>query len=480
MAGLKKILSVVFLLAAFSTVRAASDDPQLKIVRTDVDSVRNGFITACHKFGIDVIAENTMNCNGVSFDLVYNQSDYIKFSGYRVRDLKTVYVNHNELTNNYARVAVGAASGDKAWEDAVDEPVAVHLEFVVVSTAPDYAVSQLFAEFEFQQPGAVVIRDTGAVTINLPVKKINYKIHSYVDVYPGDADNNGIVDTRDYLPIDRHNGTGALTKNFRSFKRENAGTMWYPQRVLRWDSAAVTYSDCDGNGDITIADGLITSANMDKTHESAMRALSNEPIKGLYSAENIAEDGDIRVPIAVSSRREFIALSGRAEIPQGFEIKGVEAGDFFDDSPTIICKPSGDGRSADFLISRSDRKSKASEGIAGYLVLTGSPSTLPDITTKNLTAITDYGMLFGIEPLKTSSVEPDAADVVILTGEVLEIGQPVGFADLAVYDYSGQNVMNRRIAGSANISLSELKRGVYFVVLKKKNEIIRKKILLTK
>ncbi len=476
----KRILIIALFVLFSGQLFAENNSRHLKVQRTDVDSIRAGFITATKKFGINVIAENTMNCNGVSFELEYNQSNYIKFSGYEVRDLKNVSVNHYEMGGDMGTVIVGAGSGDKPWERAIDEPIAVYLEFVVAPSAPDYVVSELYAEFNFLQPGADIITDTGTVTIQFPKKKVNYKIHGYVNVHPGDADNNGIVDSRDYLVVYRHNGTGALTKNFRSFKRETPSVQWYSQPALRWDSAMVTFADCDGNGDITMADELIVSANMHKTHSQGTTSiLPTQPIRGMCDAKGIAKEGDTRIPIKVTSDKEFIAFCGKVKLNETYgKIKGIEAGDFFGENPVILSKVSNEEKSAEFLISHNGNRILETEGIAGYLVIEGEYSNLPEISLDGLQAINNNGSIFPIEQLIMNSVEDEDEQSIMLANGQLKIENMEYGNELTIFDYTGQKIIRREINGSANISLENYSNGVYFITLQKKDSIIRKKILL--
>ena len=490
----KKRILIVLLLCipialSSSILKAGVNDPYLKIVRTDVDSVRDGFITACYTFGFDVIAENTERCSGVSFDLLYNQSDVIKFSGSATRDLMKAFVDSRPEPGaaNHSRVIVGALSGDQSSDSGRTSPNAIHLEFVVMASALDYSNSQTFAEFTFRSPEATIITDSGSVTISLPVKVERYKIHSFIDVHPGDTDNNGIVNSDDYQLVERHYGTGSLTDNFRSFKRANPSTMWFPQPALRWDSAMVTYSDCDGNGDITLADGLIVQANLDQTHSSASSFLpivSSIESKERYLSKPIAESGDIRIPIMINSDDKMIGLTGSANI-DGFEgkIKGIEYGEFFGGEPIIISKTLRQGKSVEFLIvNNTEQKIEETNGIAGYIVIESSSSKLPEINFSNIKAVNNAGDIFIIHKENITAIEDDdfnlsSIDYISSFNNELKIENVSNRANFRLVDLAGRTVIRKNICHSESIDMSGLQRGLYIAIIQDKTRIIRKKII---
>ena len=82
----------------------------------------------------------------------------------------------------------------------------------------------------------------------------------YPVIYPGDTNNNGIVDTLDILPIGQYfRETGPI--------RENASLEWEPQfLLLDWTNNDCAYADCNGKGEVNIADVLAICINWGKTH----------------------------------------------------------------------------------------------------------------------------------------------------------------------------------------------------------------------
>jgi hypothetical protein len=87
-------------------------------------------------------------------------------------------------------------------------------------------------------------------------------IFNTTTVYAGDANNDGVVDARDILPIGRFFNT-------RGYVRENGSLTWSPQLVRIWTPLEASYADCNGDGVVHAndVDGIIQ--NYDSTRGSA-------------------------------------------------------------------------------------------------------------------------------------------------------------------------------------------------------------------
>ena len=98
---------------------------------------------------------------------------------------------------------------------------------------------------------------------------INITVNTLVvdSVWPGDADNNGVANIWDILPIGlAYNDSGPL--------RANATTDWIGQYADDWTLSFANgsnhkYADCDGNGSIDVADVNVISLNYGNTHSKA-------------------------------------------------------------------------------------------------------------------------------------------------------------------------------------------------------------------
>ena len=90
-----------------------------------------------------------------------------------------------------------------------------------------------------------------------------------ISVWPGDADNNGIVNIFDINTIVIYfNKTGPT--------RPNASIQWIAQSCQPWNPVAATYADCDGNGKVDIFDINSVIINFGKTHTSSNALFSSK------------------------------------------------------------------------------------------------------------------------------------------------------------------------------------------------------------
>ncbi len=473
---MKYLVLIIVLIISAVFVKTA---PSIKIVRTDVDSSRSSFVTAGYIFGIDIYADSISNCGGVSFDLTFSHADHIKFSSYTLGDFSRVYVNYDLITGGFGRVVVGSSIGDKYGEKAKDNPLAIHLEFVVQMSAPDFEIYTEPVAFEFKQPDAVTIIDGTTTKIPLSNKMYRFNIHGYVDVWPGDANNDNIVDHHDHSQVMLYNGLGSLTKNFRSFKRKNPSTIWAGQTVLRWDSSAVTYADCDGNGDITITDALIVKANMDQIRGQSQTLLENS---GINEFENAyipsAKAGDILYPINIQSDNEFIAMCGTIELAdENINLKSIDAGDFYANNPHILLSQRNENE-IDFYISSFKGNNKELNGLAGYLVFDGTSSVNSDkFNLKNLKGIDNSGRIFDLALGKINNIE-ESEDLMKIDNNLLIFGSNIQFATLEIFNITGASILSRNIENSSFVSLENLSSGIYFVRLNISGNIQYQKIIV--
>jgi hypothetical protein len=82
-----------------------------------------------------------------------------------------------------------------------------------------------------------------------------------VDVWPGDLNNNGVVDTLDILPL-------ADPSNWlqQGIPRDSIDYGWFAHTVQVWDLSPATYADADGSGRVDIEDFFPICLNWGMTH----------------------------------------------------------------------------------------------------------------------------------------------------------------------------------------------------------------------
>lgn len=249
------------------SVLSTSFAQKIRITRTDVEPIRFGFVTATLKFGFDIYIDDISDAKGVTFTLEHTKQDVIQFSGYSNGDFpeKGTIVTNTPFPTR-ASLSVAALSGLQTTDPGVDTPFAVHLEFVVTPTANHLEN----ARFTFSNIRAIVGPDSLVI---IPDSIIDLTINGFINVYPGDANFDGVVNSLDYAEIAFYTGAGSANSTVRGFKRKNASAIWNPQPALAWDSAQVTDVDCDGSGDINLSDMLVIATNIEKRHTDRTRRI---------------------------------------------------------------------------------------------------------------------------------------------------------------------------------------------------------------
>jgi hypothetical protein len=455
------------------------------IERTDVDSSRSTFITASYKFGMDIYAEDVSNCNGVAFEMRYNKKDFIKYSGYDKGDFKNVNITVLDDTD-YMRVIVNAGSGLQADEEGVDNPMIVHLEFVVLQSAPDFESDEFDVEYSFLAPIATYFSEEGIQSLFLEANPVYYKIHGFINVYPGDTDNNGIVDYLDYEPINRFMSLGSKTKNMRSFKRQNASSVWVPQRVLKWDSAMVTYADCDGNSDITMQDALIVTYNLNKTHNIGGKIGPKEDYdRVLYDiAPRIYSDNSTEsYELEINSYYDILAATGSIELlnPDDIEIVGIENGEIFKSRPFLLEHENNSIINFAVGSNSKDEIDKKQGTLVNIIYRKKHPFSSPSFNFSGLRGITNNGAFVSLN--KTTSVNEESLNKDLLKNIgyncFLYKGDDIA-KSIRIYDINGDNIKKYDNVKSSDILfMSDFASGIYFAVIEINKNTYVKKINIT-
>ncbi|HGY56905.1 MAG TPA: T9SS type A sorting domain-containing protein [Caldithrix abyssi] len=103
-----------------------------------------------------------------------------------------------------------------------------------------------------------------------------------VQVYPGDTDNNGLVNAADILPIGIYLGTSGLARN-------NTSIEWIPHEAELWPRRAATFADTDGDGLVSLSDINAIILNWNRTHAENGRAYPAETTNIKQYAENFRQ-----------------------------------------------------------------------------------------------------------------------------------------------------------------------------------------------
>ncbi len=433
---------------------------EIYIQRSDVDTSRNSFITASYTFTINIFVKDIKNTNGVAFQLNYNLANYVRFSQWKIGDYGTPQVVAFEDTAGFGRLIVAVNKGESTISDSITDPLVITLEFVTLQNAPNNYINT----FEFINPVATIIDTLGRSIIALSSELIAYNLHGYVDVWPGDTDNNGLVDHLDFAPVSQYVGFGSATKKMKSFKRKSGSAIWGPHSVLTWDSAAVTYADCDGNGDITISDMLIVTYNIGKdtnnyqVKKNKAEILSKFPSPTLFSNESTR-----KIPIIVNTNNGIMAATGEINIGNlnQDEIIGVEPGSAFADYP-FNYSVKRDGKL--YFAVGSYSKTLSDNNEIANLVVSNSFNCDIDLYLQSMKGIDKYGSIIPLSVISGVAYEDGKEEI---NGTHLVLDEYVD--KIIVCNLIGQIISEFK--NTKYLELSNLERGFYYINIFDKGNI---------
>lgn len=310
----------------------------ISLVRNDVDSSRAHFVTATFRFGLDVKLTNVPGCNGTSFELRFSNAQYVRYSGYSKGDFDEqgiMVVDRSDISTGDGRLYIGVLSGNPAGSAGTDNPVAIRLDFVVTPDAPHGN----YSTFSFVSAKAVVNSDSGAV-IDLRSDNTVLAIRSFIKIWPGDANNDGKVNTNDISTIGSFLTNSDNQGPFRGFKRNPSSAYWVPQTALAWDSVLATSADCDGSGEVTLNDILVVQLNFFRERIVSKQIPDNTQATSPYINPKPIELplSAVKVPVYCRVDRPFIGAAARItwNSPESsYKVIGIEPGEEF--GGDILC-----------------------------------------------------------------------------------------------------------------------------------------------
>lgn len=452
---MKKIRYILTALALMLLAQTATEAQTLRFVRTDVDSSRSKFVTATYIFGFDIYADSVDYCSNVTFELRYNKTAFIRFSEWEAGNFGPTTESYvlpliDEATD-FGRIVVSCGMDGSPDTSSPRNPKVIHLEFAVIPASPHFET----VTFSVYNPKATVWKDSTVQVVNLSSEPIDYTIHSFVNAWPGDADNNGVVDHLDFATVSYYLGMGPNTKQMRSFRREPASTLWAPQSVIAWDTAAATYADCDGNGEVNMTDNLVVTYNYDNTHPVA--GIQTNKYDFMHSGSaNATLSKKITVPIYAESNKEYLAATGYISDEQfgDFTLASiVPYGTLADDKDAFAFYKNSDG-GVDFIVGTLNKTTKINgSSIIGALVFESNSfgGTLNAPRIDNFNAISRFGEIFPLNGF-TSVAETISSELsVAVETDNLIVSNPTGkhLNQIKIYNINGEEVLIEEINSSS-------------------------------
>jgi len=204
---------------------------------------------------------SSANFYGVSFHLEWNKPEYIEYDSYS----NGAVLGSNPIVlvqpfNNRIEVGATRTSGS-----STSGGVVIVCTLKVKSQPPqqENITLTLTNITATQSDGSSLNLETCGTSI------INFS--SCIEVWPGDANNDGVVNVSDLLRIGLHyNKTGPA-------RNSDSPNNWVAQCVSSgWNPEAAAYADCNGNGLVNAGDVLAIGLNYGRTHGTMAKVSTKE------------------------------------------------------------------------------------------------------------------------------------------------------------------------------------------------------------
>ncbi len=417
---------------------------------------------------MDIVVSGVKNCTGVSFELQYNAAKYVVFSNWKARDLGlqgTFAYDLSDTASDKGSVHLGSLSGTAVTDPGIDNPVAVHLDFVVRPDAPN----ALPISFNFVHAQAVS-SDSGGRIVSLSSSSYNVTVHGFVKVWPGDADNNGVVDSRDATTVGAYLKQGSGASNVRGYHRDPSSTLWMAQPALVWDSSKATYADCDGSGDVTLSDNLVVQINFGYLHSIIKNGSANdiqsvhEPVLPEFphhAASMPRQELCASLPMPLAAAAFELQYPQGAALPLGFE----------SDDPEVVCSlfdADAEHNRVFLTFGSVDRVNRLKSGLLGRLVYAADVSTA---SWTQALGSSGGGSIVSLKSFTSVDTEIPNSEVELSIGSgTLRISN-ANVTRVEIVDILGRRFLSTDVVDQANqsIDISALPSGTYMLLLSTHN-----------
>ncbi len=275
---------------------------QLTVTRPDplggIKPIVSNPVTSCAEYFVDIRVENVTNLFGASFVLNYTNTAYVNYvsseNGAFLGNDVLLYANPEDPLG---KVSIGITR-KTGQPGSTGSGVIVRVKFSSPTSTP------------VGTPVTFSITDIVAIdplnnSIALTPQSANTVLSCGTAVWPGDTNNDGVVNQADVLPLGLHwNRTGSA--------RSGGSCAWSAQLAAPWTPLAATYADANGDGIVNQADVLCIGLNWNRTHTAASGApleLANNTLAKAAFAQVFAE----AIPAQLLPGQEFIIKIQAAE-----------------------------------------------------------------------------------------------------------------------------------------------------------------------
>lgn len=445
--------------------------PLIQPVVADAETIRTG-----ETIWVDVQVGDSQtgvtNLFGTSFELTYDSSSVhvVDDSAGAFLGSDVVYSSQDQPDQQSIGVGVSRKSG----QGGVDGTgIVASVQFKVESDVA--GGSEL--SFGLQE---VQANDPNGSEITLVDEGTTENVLRSLAVWPGDTDNNGVVDQADLLPIGLYwNSTGPA--------RDSVSTSWAAQVSEPWMPDAAAYANANGDSVVNQDDVLAIGMNWGKTHStngsspSKVRARKKR-IAGSLELDIKEEDGRLIAEVGTDLKKDRSLMGASFTFhyePQQVDMNEVSSGSRLGDDPLrYVNHNESAGKVSVALSKRAGEQSVGSNGAVARLELEKKTDRSTKVDLKDGNASLSGGTIAGLktagpQPLRSRQV-PDTYSLSdnypnpFNPSTTIEFGLPErSDVRLAVYTVTGRKVATlvneTRDAGSYKVQFDarQLASGVY-------------------
>ncbi|MGH7597372.1 MAG: YCF48-related protein, partial [bacterium] len=216
--------------------------------------------TIGEEFFVEVAVSDVQNLFGAGFELNYTNAAYVDYVAATPGDLlgnDVVFLSTPQ--DSAGKVSIGISR--KAGQGGINgSGVVARIKLKSLATTPARTPVVFWL-------GNARANDPAGNAVPLAPLPFSATMVLESVVWPGDTNNDGVVNQADVLPIGLYwNKTGP--------PRQNGSCNWVRQVAAPWSPIAATYADANGEGVVNQADVLCIGLNWAKTHGAAAGAIA--------------------------------------------------------------------------------------------------------------------------------------------------------------------------------------------------------------
>ncbi len=256
-------------------------------------------------------AKPVTNLFGLSFNLNFTKTDFLDvLTPHSVNVLPGSFIGSDivffqSVDESMGKIGIGESR--KMGQGGVSGyGIVAQLKFFINSSTPNGT------SIQFSLSDVNATDPTGAA-ISLNTSMLTIQVISGLIVWPGDTDNNGIVNQADILPIGLYWNLKGPARTCHSNESQ-----WLPHTAKPWNPLKATYADANGNGTVDQGDILPIGLNWNRTHSNLVLAKLN-PNRNEVSTSSakllieisgeLLPDKDITIFIVAKNIKKLFGLS---------------------------------------------------------------------------------------------------------------------------------------------------------------------------